>query len=110
MKLTGREGKIYSEQERNDAVQNHANAHSHESHFRKSVTFGKKFLQELLNTDGAKGITFEFGVHQDGRLTLIPYPVDRNGKELPIDEEDDDLDKEPPIRTYDDPPHCPPQC
>lgn len=108
MKLTGREGKSYTEQERNDARQNHANAHSHEPHYRKSVTFGKDFLKKYLSVNNAVGIKFEFAEHEDGRTTLIPVPVDEYGNELPIPQPK--KGRKPDVVVYDDPPHCPPQC
>ena len=108
-KLSGREGKRFSKQDRNDAVQNEANAYSHEPHYTKHVVFGNEFLQELIDQDGSVAIKFEFVPGKDSRRTLIATSLDGNGNEL---EEDDDnkKGKGKPIKTYDDPPHCPPQC
>jgi hypothetical protein len=109
MKLTGREGKFYTDQERNDARQNHANTHSHKPHYRKSVTFGKEFLESYLSVKNAVAVKFEFADHADGRETLIPVPLDQYGNELPIPKFKPKKTK-PDVTTYDDPPHCPPQC
>lgn len=111
MKLTGREGRKYSKQDRNDAVQNQANEFSHEEHYTRHVIFGKEFLQDLLEEDGAVAIKFEFVKNKNGKQSLIATPVDSKGNDLDDDESDDKpRPKGHPIRTYDDPPHCPPQC
>ena len=111
-KLTGREGKRYSKQDRNDAVQNKANSHSHEPHYTRHVIFGNEFLQDLIDEDGSVAIKFEIVPGKDGRDTLIPTPVDSNGRDVNDEDEDDDKKREKgkPVKTYDDPPHCPPQC
>jgi hypothetical protein len=108
MKFTGKEGKHYTKEERANARQNHDNEHSHEPGYRKSVTFGNDFLKEFIDAPGGKAVTFEFATHADGRPTLIPVPVDGNGNEVPCAKPKGK--KKPDVTTYDDPPHCPPQC
>lgn len=109
-KLTGKEGKRYSKQDRNDAVQNEANEFSHEPHYTRHVIFGKEFLEDLLDEDGAVGIKFEFTKNQDGKRSLIATPVDAQGNDLDDEDDDKKIHRGKPIKTYDDPPHCPPQC
>lgn len=123
MRLHGNEGEFLTDQETNDAVQNHANTYSADPNYLRFIVFGKRFIRSILSVDGAKGLILTMGLLPNvdtgnDQVYPIPRAVDKHGNVLPypdvLELEEEELEESPVLSTRgggdSNPVKCPTSC
>lgn len=105
---TGTEGRILSKEEVVNGVHNHALLHSEDDDYLKFEFIGKEIFDKLLSVHGCVGLRSYRLTDGSGGTALVP--VDANGNELPVDENNGLKDGPPQQGGGGGGVKCPPSC
>jgi len=70
-------GKVITKQKATDMIERYQKEHKDAT---RSVYYDVDILRQLIDTKGAAGVSIFFAKNDEGRNTVVLYPVDANGK------------------------------
>lgn len=110
MKITGKEGKYYSDVELAQRQQAYSLRYSEDPAYTSWEILGNRFINSLQKVEGCRGLKIVNIMEEDGQTGIMLVPVDKSGNELPFPEPEENEDGETATKGDPPVPKCPFTC